>query len=391
MTALVQAGGARINDGGYSTEIDQPLLHDPALGATADGGLFKTSPTGYPSTLILTGNNTYTGPTTINAGTLQLGNNTASGSLGTGAVSINSGTTLVLMRTDTFIMPNSISGAGTLHQTGYGSTVLLTAPNLSFTGPVIVDGGCGFGGNTTVNTLSLADGSILAPSDGTNLGTITVATTNGLSNGGTVTIAPGLLGATAYTNGLHVLVSYTGTTISSGYTLSLPSRVVGTLQYNPGAIDLNVTAVKYPRWKGVTGSAGSWDIASTADWTEYSTGNATTYQESPQADLVYFDDTATGLTTVNLTTTVQPTQVNVNNNTKTYTFESTNGLGVISGSTALIKNGTGTLILSNTGNTYTGGTTINAGTLSFDTGTLPSHGHYQYGRRHAAMAWLEYR
>jgi autotransporter-associated beta strand protein len=174
------------------------------------------------------------------------------------------------------------------------------------------------------------------------------------------------------------LVSYTGTQINGGYTLTVPARVTATLDYShTGAIDMNVTAVKYPRWNGThdNGSGGrDWNFA-TQNWTEYSTGAATTYQEPVgEPDFVYFDDNATGLTTVNIPafTTVYPGQVNVNNNAKNYTFT---GPGYISGTTALIKTGTGMLTITNNGgNNYTGGTKISEGTLSFATGVLPATG-----------------
>ena len=67
-SAYVSTNGALINDGGYAISIDQGLLHDPALGSAADGGLVKSG----SSTLTLGGSSTYTGNTVISGGTLQL-------------------------------------------------------------------------------------------------------------------------------------------------------------------------------------------------------------------------------------------------------------------------------------------------------------------------------
>jgi autotransporter-associated beta strand protein len=61
--------------------------------------------------------------------------------------------------------------------------------------------------------------------------------------------------------------------------------------------------------------------------------------------------TATGTTSVNIAVPVSPRLVTMNNVTKNYTS------GTDHGPTQLIKQG-GSLTLSNTGNDYTGGTTV---------------------------------
>ncbi|MFZ4765575.1 MAG: beta strand repeat-containing protein, partial [Roseimicrobium sp.] len=106
---------------------------------TGSGGITRTSTS---STLILAGNNTYTGPSTISAGTLQIGNDGASGTLGSGAVSVGSGATLRFDRTGTVDVPNDISGAGALFISGPALTdvVNLTGDN-SFTGTVNISSG----------------------------------------------------------------------------------------------------------------------------------------------------------------------------------------------------------------------------------------------------------
>ena len=69
LSAYVQAGGAVIDSNGNNITINLPLQHDPALGSAADGGLTKVG----SGSLILNAANSYTGPTTISAGTLSLG------------------------------------------------------------------------------------------------------------------------------------------------------------------------------------------------------------------------------------------------------------------------------------------------------------------------------
>ena len=81
------------------------------------GGLSKLG----SNTLTLTGNNSYSGATSIVAGgTLQIGAGGTSGQLGTGATT-NAGT-LVFNRSDSLTVASAIGGAGTVNQVGDGTT-----------------------------------------------------------------------------------------------------------------------------------------------------------------------------------------------------------------------------------------------------------------------------
>jgi autotransporter-associated beta strand protein len=101
------------------------------------GGLTRSN---TYSTLTLSGNNTYTGPTTISAGTLRIGNDGLSGTLGSGAV-VNNGQ-LRIDRAGTLAVPNDISGTGSLllHCPTMNDIVELTGDN-SFTGEARITGG----------------------------------------------------------------------------------------------------------------------------------------------------------------------------------------------------------------------------------------------------------
>ncbi len=81
--------------------------------------------------------NTYTGSTTINAGTLQIGSAGATGNLGTGSIINNA--SLVFNRANTIVVPNEISGTGSLRQIGSG-TLALTG-NSSYSGNTIISSG----------------------------------------------------------------------------------------------------------------------------------------------------------------------------------------------------------------------------------------------------------
>jgi autotransporter-associated beta strand protein len=152
-----------------------------------------------PGTLILTGDNTYSGTTRIAPGaTLQVGNGGTAGSLGTATPGpvINNGM-LVFNRAGTLTVANAISGSGGLVQNGPGNLILtgdntytgvtqINGGTLSVNGSldarsvVVMDGGT-LGGTGTLPSLVVPGGSTLAP--GNSIGTIRI--------GGDLTLAAG--------------------------------------------------------------------------------------------------------------------------------------------------------------------------------------------------------
>jgi autotransporter-associated beta strand protein len=125
-----------------------PLRRFEVLGSTAvlagnlrnsDGtytaGLRKTG----AGALVLLGANTYDGYTRIDNGTLVIGANGTSGTLGSGYVTNLAGGVLAFNRGNNYMVDNLIVGAGAVAQIGSG-TLTLSANN-SYTGPTVVSNG----------------------------------------------------------------------------------------------------------------------------------------------------------------------------------------------------------------------------------------------------------
>ncbi len=113
------------------------------------------------------------------------------------------------------------------------------------------------------------------------------------------------------------------------------------------------------------------DTTGTMAWTNDSPDGWKSESESPNGEAVRFTDEGvgeSGLTTVNVSGMVTPSGVKVRvSEGKGYVFSSTDGGGIADASadepTTLTKEGDGSLTL-NLANTYSGGTTMNAGTLT---------------------------
>lgn len=196
----------------------------------------------------LSGNNTYTGTTTINGGTLIIGNGGTSGTLGSGAVVINSvSATLSFNRSDTLTVTNNISGAGVLKQIGSGTLVLsgtnaytgLTTVsdgklvnNGSIAGAVVVDGGALGGSGTFGGLVTINSGGTLSPGNSPGVATFSA----GLTLGGTTLLeiagidrgvsydAVNVGGTLTYGGELEIAVS---TSLAGGETFNLFNAIDG--------------------------------------------------------------------------------------------------------------------------------------------------------------------
>ena len=378
------------------------------------------------NTLILTGNNTYAGTTTVSSGTLQIGNGGTTGSLGAGAVTNNGA--LAFNRSDSVSIGNLISGAGSLNQAGAGM-LTLTNSN-SYTGATVVTGGTlalsGSGAlpvstAITINGGTLNMGSLNATNKtGSNIGVSFGSSGGTLAGSGTLAIISQngggnsfvlAAGATAVVNEDVVLSStaapgYQGlASFGAGASLTINGKITG-----PGGLFLGANGtLALTNTNNNFGSLGCWGTGSlltvtTADFVTLGTYRLIVLgQNSSQAPAtLIYTGTTTSTPFLFQSGGLAPSFLNNGGGTVTFTgayFDNPYGnpvsatpqtftlggssdivvAGIIrdanpaftSGSISFIsgvaKTGAGTLALSGS-NTYNGPTTISQGTLQIGNG-----------------------
>ncbi|HEY4942180.1 MAG TPA: autotransporter-associated beta strand repeat-containing protein [Rhizomicrobium sp.] len=222
--------GAVADNGTLAFNRSDTITFGPASGGGAPGSQFGgvISGTGNvvqagTGTTILTAANTYSGGTTITAGTLQLGDGGAVGSILGGVVDNG---TLAVKHSDTLIIAGAISGNGAFVQKGSGTTVL-TGTN-SYTGPTTIATGTlqiGNGGATGTVAGAIADN-----------GTLIVDRAGVLTLGGVISGSGSLVKSGSGTLTLAALDTYTGPTTVNAGTLSVDGSISGsTVTVNSGA------------------------------------------------------------------------------------------------------------------------------------------------------------
>jgi fibronectin-binding autotransporter adhesin len=331
------------------------------------------------------------GTLTFNAGTIDANIVTNAWSLGTGGSPVNNGVINVngtgTLRVNTaLVMGQTSVGTGTanaalnvtngtvcantiIRGTGAGTVAI----NLG-SATLVISNTAGTPA-TPINTFNIA-GSTLTLSPllgGTNIsaGTLTASGVNTINIGSVPLVF-------SYPAQYH-LIGYAAspgdlTTFALG---SLPAGspvYQGYISNNPagGSIDLVLTTgplasnppppPKTVTWNGTPG--GNWNT-NTANWT--SGGQPAIYTNlttSGSGDLVTFDDSLKGTTNVNLTTVLTPGSLLINNSQSNYVFS---GTGRISGTVGLVKEGTASLTLAETGgDNFSGGILASNGTLTLD-------------------------
>ncbi|CAN5198166.1 hypothetical protein BH11PLA2_BH11PLA2_37550 [soil metagenome] len=199
--------GAIINNGTLTFFRSDAVTQTNAISGT--GGLVKLG----AGSLILSGINTYTGPTTVITGILQAGSTSA---FGTGsAVTVASGTTLALNNNSNTI--GSLSGAGTVSNNGTINAVLTLgdSTNTTFSG-VIQNGSTG-----TLALIKTGTGTLTLTGPSTFTGGVT------LLNGTIAVSTDAALGTGSFTNTPFGTLSFTAsTTTSRSYNLGLGNLAI---------------------------------------------------------------------------------------------------------------------------------------------------------------------
>jgi fibronectin-binding autotransporter adhesin len=220
----VGSGGITLSGGGILAfnRADSVTLTNSIVGG---GGVLSQMGAG---TLVINATSATYGQTVISSGTLQIGDGSANGSIGSRAITNNSLLVVNSSTNFTFALGNGITGTGALIQMGTGTTIL-NATNTTYSGGTLISGGTlqvGTGANYDTNG-SLGTGNV------TNNATLAFkrnaqndTVSNNISGTGALTVL-GSSGALT----LAGSNSFSGlTTITSGNTLQIGTgRTNGTL------------------------------------------------------------------------------------------------------------------------------------------------------------------
>ena len=299
---------------------------------SGDKGIIKSN----AGELVLTADNSYTGATLVNAGSLSI-NGANSSSL----ISIAYEATLSLADGVALANKVELKAGSSLNFSEANSITTLSATKATMVGNLTSS-------NVTLDNSSLTgelrlDGKLSLTGEISSLGSLAISEVSSLDIGSLINYGDGdhsLLSITGSITGLEdlVLVGTELSTSRNSYILSMKDQLL-TLHVSIAAADLS--------WDNMD---GVWDISPDgAEWT-----GSVDDKHYHDGDNVTFNG---GDVTLNETVTPGSIEVIGDNDTTIH------GTGSIVGGTSLIMDGSGTLNL-NTNNAYSGGTTVSDGTLS---------------------------
>ncbi len=297
-----------------------------------------------PGALRLGGTNDFTlsGTTTLDA-TRSIAN------YGTNTVTLGAISTAFPINFDAaagkIVIGGVISGAGGINLST--ANIVLNGTN-TYTGASAMSGGR-ISGTGSVPTLLAMSGGSIALAGGATTSSLTLAGGVTFTNAPTIVFTTPPVASTTYD-----VFTYGSDTVTGIANLTTGYR---------GTIANDAVNKKYTFTLGAQGQTRTWNTT-TGVWDRGITENfAEGDKKFYTGDNVIFGAIATD-STVTLTGTLLPASVVVSNPANIYTFS---GTGVISGSTSLVKSGAGTLALASK-QSYTGGTTVNAGVLDLTGG-----------------------
>jgi autotransporter-associated beta strand protein len=300
------------------------------IGSPPPGGLGGTLVKQGTGTLTLTGANTYTGGTFVFGGTL-VGNTTSLQG------SIFNGSRVIFAQDTDGTYAGQMGGTGNLTKTGIG-TLTLSGTN-------------SYSGGTTV----IGNGAVAITTDA-NLGAAGGAVDLGdASSSGTLRVG---LGSTVTASRTFTLGSG-GAGFDIGGALTLNGSIAGAgalVKMGTGVLTVGGTNT----YTGATGVMGGVLRAGAVD--VFATSSGMIVDAAGTLDLNGFNQTVASLQGAGAVTLGAGTLT-------TGDATDTQFSGVISGAGALVKNGSGIFVLTGA-NTYTGGTTVNAGVLAGNTTSL---------------------
>jgi len=324
-------------------------------------------------TLVLTGDNTYRGGTTISAGVLQIGDGGTTGSI-TGDVTDNAA--IVFNRSDTAYyggLGSALSGNGSLTQMGTGTLNLSSIDN--FTGTITISSGTIQTNSSTKGDI-VDNGSLVYYSNSLLIASSVISGTGGLTVTGAGGSSVFIEGTDTYTGGTTIssgqlVIGNAGVFVTGGNNDGVSGSVIGNITNNANLSFERNDLVSFGGDISGTGSVFKGGN-NTLILTGTNTYNGTTRN-------FYFINGITvrvgtyvlggtlqignGGTTGSITGNVA-VGLGAGSNT-TLAFDRSDSItfgGDISGTGNLVQMGSGTLKLTGA-NTYAGGTTIEAGSL----------------------------
>jgi outer membrane autotransporter protein len=351
-TTTISAGTLQVGNGGTSGVLGGGLVTNNATlnfnrtdtlnvsNVITGSGVVNQNGTG---TTNLSGPNSYTGLTTVNAGVLEVQNNTALGTAAAGTTVV-SGATLriangIVIGTAGNAEAITINGNGTGAANAQGALTVVAGGTATFNGTIIV---------ASASTIHANAGTL-----NFNEQINKTDTTLTLTGGGIVNVNGGIIGDNDNLFNDDLVINGTTANLNSNNTYEGPTTINSTILGN-GIVNANVVGA-LPTFPGR--SAVTMDNAG-AGGSTLNIGGSTGFPLGASQSIA----SLVGTSTSNVTLGANKLTIGFGTGINTNGTANANFAGVISGTGSITKDDTSTQILSGL-NTYTGETRVTGGTL----------------------------